>query len=50
MKHRDKTTPIPDGTMAIFCPACPQPNINLPKDWQTKYTPYVMFYIHDSVH
>jgi len=26
-----------DGTMAIFCPACPQPGVNLPEDWQTRY-------------
>jgi hypothetical protein len=32
---------IPDGAMAIFCPACPQPGINLPQDWRTKYEPYV---------
>src|ERR1700733_4731755 len=30
----------PDGSMAIFCPACPQPGINLPDDWKEKYTPY----------
>ncbi|KAN0131053.1 hypothetical protein V8E53_011186 [Lactarius tabidus] len=28
-----------DGTMAIFCPACPQPGVNLPDDWRTRYTP-----------
>lgn len=21
------------GEMAVFCPTCPQPEINLPKDW-----------------
>jgi len=26
-----------DGEMAIFCPACPQPGINLPDNWQAKY-------------
>ncbi len=26
-----------DGAMAIFCPACPQPGVNLPEDWQTRY-------------
>ena len=40
-----------DGSMAIFCPACPQPGLNLPDDWQTKYSPYVhkscpIFYDH----
>ncbi|KAF8261346.1 hypothetical protein EI94DRAFT_1773456 [Lactarius quietus] len=26
-----------DGSMAIFCPACPQPGINLPDDWKIRY-------------
>ena len=26
-----------DGAMAVFCPACPQPGINLPHDWQVRY-------------
>jgi hypothetical protein len=26
-----------DGAMAIFCLACPQPGVNLPEDWETKY-------------
>jgi hypothetical protein len=29
-----------DGSMAIFCPACPQPGINLPDDWQKRFTGY----------
>jgi hypothetical protein len=33
---------ILDGSMAIFCPACPQPGINLPEDWNTRYQPYVI--------
>ncbi|KAK7686644.1 hypothetical protein QCA50_010244 [Cerrena zonata] len=33
---------IPPGGLALFCPACPQPGINLPDDWmndpdRTKY-------------
>lgn len=31
----------PDGSMAIFCPACPQPGVNLPDDWNTRYQAYV---------
>ena len=27
----------PDGSMAVFCPACPQPGINLPDDWKVRY-------------
>ena len=29
--------PSRDGAMAAFCPACPQPGINLPEDWKTRY-------------
>ena len=31
-----------DGAMAIFCPACPQPGLNLPDDWTVRYKPYVL--------
>jgi len=37
--HQNEEEYIPDGSMAIFCLACPQPDINLPKDWKTQYTP-----------
>ncbi|KAN0134638.1 hypothetical protein V8E53_007423 [Lactarius tabidus] len=40
--HLNEGVPIPDGSMAIFCPACPQPGINLLQDWKTQYTPYVI--------
>ena len=26
-----------EGGLAVFCPACPQPNINLPQNWKTEY-------------
>jgi hypothetical protein len=29
----DPKNPAP-GEMAIFCPTCPQPGINLPEDWK----------------
>jgi CxC2 like cysteine cluster associated with KDZ transposases len=38
--HQSENTP--DGSMAIFCPACPQPGVNLPHDWSTRYKPYVI--------
>jgi hypothetical protein len=41
---QNKGNSIPDGAMAIFCPACPQPGINLPEDWKKRYTPYVIVY------
>ncbi len=33
-KTADPTTPAA-GELSIFCPACPQPDINLPEDWKT---------------
>jgi hypothetical protein len=39
--HQHGNEPFKDGSMAIFCPACPQPGINLPVDWQDRYTSYV---------
>ena len=34
--HRNSATPTdpPPASLALFCPACPQPGINLPVDWQ----------------
>ncbi|KAH9172242.1 hypothetical protein EDB89DRAFT_2114234 [Lactarius sanguifluus] len=29
-------TSTSDGSLAIFCPACPQPGINLPDDWKSR--------------
>ncbi|KAH9035584.1 hypothetical protein EDB84DRAFT_1269414 [Lactarius hengduanensis] len=40
--HQPEGERSPDGAMAIFCPACPQPGINLPKDWKTLYPPYLI--------
>ncbi|KAH9019846.1 hypothetical protein EDB84DRAFT_1441986 [Lactarius hengduanensis] len=37
--HQPEGERPPDGAMAIFCPACPQPGINLPTDWKTLYPP-----------
>jgi len=30
------------GMMALFCAACPQPGVNLPTDFKTRYTEYVV--------
>jgi hypothetical protein len=30
--HETEKDPQP-GDLAIFCPACPQPDINLPQEW-----------------
>ena len=29
------------GSLALFCAACPQPSVNLPTDFKTRYTKYV---------
>jgi hypothetical protein len=30
----DRQRVIKPGDLAIFCPACPQPGVNLPVDWE----------------
>ena len=32
------------GELAVFCPACPQPGINLPEDWAEQYDRLVYFH------
>ncbi|KAH9022520.1 hypothetical protein EDB83DRAFT_2231091 [Lactarius deliciosus] len=41
------STSASDGSMAIFCPTCPQPGINLPDDWKIRYhdQPYAFFHL-----
>jgi hypothetical protein len=34
--HDEESIPGP-GELALFCPACPQPNLNLPKQWKILY-------------
>ncbi|KAI6023234.1 hypothetical protein BKA83DRAFT_40676, partial [Pisolithus microcarpus] len=29
-----------DGGLALFCPACPQPGVNLPADWKVHLTAF----------
>ena len=33
------------GQLTIFCPACPQPNINLPSDWKTDKNRYNVIFM-----
>ena len=33
------------GELAAFCPACPQPGINLPTDWAEQYDRSVHFHV-----
>ncbi|KAN0128336.1 hypothetical protein V8E53_013841, partial [Lactarius tabidus] len=35
IRHMKEGEPIPDGSKAVFCLACPQPGINLPMEWKT---------------
>lgn len=35
------TPAIAPGGLALFCPACPQPGVNLPDDWQQQDDQYV---------
>ena len=45
---------VDHGDMALFCAACPQPNINLPENWKEDYSrnPYVYIYSisHSNTH
>ena len=41
--HQDGNDPPSFESMAIFCPACPQPGINLPSDWREQHSAYVIF-------
>jgi hypothetical protein len=34
---------ISDGVLAMYCPACPQPGINLPVDWKSDPNRYVIY-------
>jgi hypothetical protein len=31
----DLDTEPGNGALALFCPACPQPGINIPDDWRS---------------
>jgi hypothetical protein len=33
------------GSLAIFCPACPQPGINLPKNWNKDEKRYAVSFL-----
>jgi hypothetical protein len=40
--HEKEAALVP-GSLAIFCPACPQPGINLPEDWDQDPKRHVTF-------
>ena len=37
----DRTVSLTPGSLALFCPACPQPGINLPANWKDDPEQYV---------
>ena len=37
---------VEPGALAIFCPACPQPGVNLPDDWEKDKRRWVIIIIH----
>jgi hypothetical protein len=39
-EHETDRSPRP-GDLALYCPACPQPGINLPVSWKDSYDEYV---------
>jgi CxC2 like cysteine cluster associated with KDZ transposases len=39
--HRSETGDLKPGELANFCPACPQPGINLPDDWPDDHERWV---------
>ena len=42
--HRPEETDIKPGELANFCPACPQPGVNLPDDWMDDSQKYGVIY------
>jgi hypothetical protein len=42
--HDDSISPG-DGDLALFCPACPQPGINLPETWKDDPNRSVTFFL-----
>jgi hypothetical protein len=38
----DQDLLLDNGSLALFCPACPQPGINLPTNWQDDSLKYVI--------
>jgi hypothetical protein len=39
--HDTEKTPG-NGDLALFCPTCPQPGINIPENWQDDPEKYVI--------
>ena len=38
--HKKPESNEMEGSLALFCPACPQPGINLEDDWRQRYPEY----------
>ena len=41
--HKEPEAHEIEGSLALFCPACPQPGINLEKNWREIYPEYNQF-------
>jgi hypothetical protein len=35
---------VSPGELSVFCPACPQPGINLPENWKDDHARYSLFF------
>ena len=43
-----KPDQVEEGSLALFCPACPQPGINLEDNWREIYPEYNFFNIFED--
>ena len=41
----EKDRDLSRGGLALFCPACPQPSVNLPSDWKMDKDQYASIYV-----
>jgi hypothetical protein len=46
----EEDSELQPGGLAIFCPACPQPGINLPNEWDQDPKRYIPFASADNFH
>jgi hypothetical protein len=42
-QKKEKKDKLQPGALAIFCPACPQPGVNLPDEWEQDPKRYIVF-------
>ena len=39
--HDKKANEVKDGELAVFCPTCPQPGVNIPDNWKSDPARYI---------